>query len=162
MTDDRAPANAGILVPPPFIFAAGYLLGWVLHRYFLPLAFAPGEAAPPGLRLAGEVLIILGAIFALWAVLTFRRARTSLLPFRPASTLVVEGPYRWSRNPMYLGLTAIYVGAALATNMVWPLLVLPLTVYALQVLVVRREEIYLERVFGERYIEYRSTVRRWL
>lgn len=162
MTEEDRPQPIGFMVPPPFIFALGFTLGWLVDAYVTPLRFGPPPPESAGLRLTGEVLIILGAILALWAALTFRRARTSVLPFRPASTLVVEGPFRFSRNPMYVGLTAIYIGAALAMNMVWPVVLLPPTLLALYVLVIRREELYLERRFGPAYSDYRDRVRRWV
>jgi protein-S-isoprenylcysteine O-methyltransferase Ste14 len=95
-------------------------------------------------------------------MLTFRRARTAILPTRPASQLVDGGPYRFTRNPMYTGLTTAYVGAAALLDSVWPLLLLPLVLAALVRLVVRREEAYLRGAFGAEYAAYQARVRRWL
>jgi protein-S-isoprenylcysteine O-methyltransferase Ste14 len=92
----------------------------------------------------------------------FWRAGTTLMPNRPASRLVVEGPYRFSRNPMYLGLTTLYLGVALMLNSVWVLALLPGVLLLLQTGVIRREERYLEGAFGPGYQAYRTRVRRWL
>jgi protein-S-isoprenylcysteine O-methyltransferase Ste14 len=158
---DRQPADhPRIVVPPPLLLGAFYGAGWLLEEYARRLALAvPASSA---LRLTGEALIILGAILSLWAVLAFTRARTTLLPFRPAAALVTSGPFRFSRNPMYVGMTTVYVGAALAMNMAWPLLLLPVALVALFRLVIVREEEYLERAFTDAYGAYRSRVRRWL
>jgi protein-S-isoprenylcysteine O-methyltransferase Ste14 len=160
MSESEPDDHPRIVVPPPLILAVFYAAGWLLEEYVRTLAFT----VPPSsaLRLSGEVLIILGAILSLWAVLTFRRARTTLLPFRPATALVTNGPFRFSRNPMYVGMTTVYVGAALAMNMAWPLLLLPMALIALVRLVIAREERYLQRAFPDDYNVYRRRVRRWV
>jgi len=80
----------------------------------------------------------------------------------PASQLVILGPYRWSRNPMYVGFVAMYLGFALLMNSVWPLLLLPGVIIALEILVITREERYLRSIFGPEYEEYCRQVGRWV
>ena len=98
----------------------------------------------------------------LWAIATFWRHRTSAIPHRPASCLVCVGPYARSRNPMYLGLSIAYIGLALLTGILWPVVLLPLVLTILVLLVVRREERYLADAFGTEYAAYRARVRRWM
>jgi protein-S-isoprenylcysteine O-methyltransferase Ste14 len=91
----------------------------------------------------------------------FGRAKTPPNPGRASTTLVIEGPFRFTRNPMYLGLTLIYVGIAFAANSAWLLgLTAPLLI-VMHFGVIVREEAYLERKFGDAYLQYRKTVRRW-
>lgn len=161
MIENNRPAHAGILVPPPLIYLLSFIAGWMLDRYLLGVPVA-GDVTPASLRLSGEVLMILGAILALWAFIAFRRARTSVLPFRPASELVTDGPYRFTRNPMYVGMATVYAGASLAMNMALPLLLLPLALIAVYRLAIRPEERYLQQRFPEEYPQYRQRVRRWL
>jgi protein-S-isoprenylcysteine O-methyltransferase Ste14 len=97
-----------------------------------------------------------------WALVTLVRHRTTFHPDREASRLVVAGPYRFSRNPIYLGLTAVYAGAALLANTLWAILLLPLVLIIVATQVIGREERYLARTFGEDYSEYCRRVRRWL
>jgi len=146
--------------PPPLLFVAGYGVGLLLHRA-IPLPVA-GTAGIARWRTVGWVLLAGGLLLALSATVTFRRARTSIIPNRPASTLVTTGPYRFTRNPMYLSLTLLYVAGALLANTLWPLPLLPLVLVVLYVAVVRREERYLAEEFGEAYAGYRARVRRWL
>jgi protein-S-isoprenylcysteine O-methyltransferase Ste14 len=113
-------------------------------------------------RALGWVVIAGGLVLALSAVATFRRARTSMIPNRPATVLVTSGPYRFSRNPMYVSLILLYTGAALLANTWWPLALLPLVLLALYRSVIVREERYLAEAFAETYAQYRSRVRRWL
>src|SRR5262245_12692807 len=110
----------------------------------------------------GALLISTGLMLALWAFTMFRRARTSVIPNQPASHLVRTGPYRHTRNPMYVSLTLVYFGVALFFDQMWPLVLLPVVLLALRLLVIAREEAYLGRAFGDAYTEYTHEVRRWL
>ncbi|HEU4629476.1 MAG TPA: isoprenylcysteine carboxylmethyltransferase family protein [Gemmatimonadaceae bacterium] len=151
--------NPGVRFPPPFLFAGGWLTGWLLHRAW-PLPLAAG--APPGLEAAALTLGAAGLALAMWGLLTFARVRTAIIPHHPARRLVVRGPYRFTRNPMYVGLTALYVALALLARSWWPLLLLPAVLALLVALVIRREERYLASAFGAEYEAYRRRVRRWL
>ena len=114
------------------------------------------------LGVVGFVITIIGVAIGAWGMLTFARAHTAIAPIRPASQLVQHGPYRFTRNPMYSGLTFAYLGVAALFNLAWAILVLPVVVVALRRLVIVREEAYLQREFGEEYERYRRRVRRWL
>lgn len=145
--------------PPPLLFVAGFGAGLVLER-LLP---RPALGLPRGAVLVLAVtLVALGLGVLAWAMATFRRARTAILPHRPAARIVAEGPYRFSRNPMYVGLSLLYVGLAVWTHALWALPLLPLVLWGLWRLVVRREERYLRAAFGADYEAYTRRVRRWL
>lgn len=155
-----APPHPGVRFPPPFLFAAGLFGGWALERRWpLPLV---SPARTGMLEAIGVALVVLGLGLAFWGILTFRRARTAIIPNQPASHIVETGPYRFTRNPMYVGLTVAYLGGALVLNAAWPLALLPFVLAALVVLVIRREERYLTAAFGPDYDAYRRRVRRWL
>jgi protein-S-isoprenylcysteine O-methyltransferase Ste14 len=136
---------------------AGLLLGVVLELVW------PIDGPPP---LVAVVVIVAGLL--LWllldgaAMLAFRRAETSMIPFKPSTALVVSGPYRFTRNPMYVGMAALYVALAVALGLIWALILLPIVIVAVDRLVIAREEPYLERTFGDEYREYKQRVRRWL
>lgn len=150
----------GVWVPPPLFFIAGFLVGLLLGRAY-PMTMAP-RRWETALGVAGLVIASIGAAFGAWGMLTFARARTAIVPIRPASRLVEHGPYRFTRNPMYSGLTIAYLGVAMLFNAAWPLLMLPVVVFALKRWVVDREEAYLQREFGVEYDGYRRRVKRWL
>ena len=125
--------------------------------------YVPVRRLPIGTgRVLGAVLVLL------WLLLTtssFRRfwvSGTSVVPVRPTTALVIEGPYRFTRNPMYLGLLLLYVGVAGWFGFVWPLLLAPVLVWVIGVSVIGREERYLTRKFGDEYRRYEAHVRRWL
>ena len=155
-------ANPGVRFPPPFLYVAGFLAGLLLDRRVAHFRLVGGDASTELLELAGVLLMATGLTFMGWGVLTFFRARTSIIPHRPASRMVDWGPYRFTRNPMYTGLAFLHAGLSLVANSGWPLLLLPLVMLALYHLVIRREERYLASEFGDEYERYRRRVRRWL
>jgi protein-S-isoprenylcysteine O-methyltransferase Ste14 len=152
--------SPGVHYPPPLLYIIGLGLGWLLHRIY-PLPLFPGERSA-GMLLAGWLLSGLGLVILGAALLTFFRHRTGIYPNQPATTVVHSGPYRFSRNPMYVALTLLYVGIALLTNLLWPLLLLPLVILVVQKGVIQREERYLKEAFGASYEQYCHQVRRWI
>ncbi len=155
MSADR-PQNAGVIAPPPLIYGIPLAAGLALAHWF-PRPLFP----PPWPHLLGPPLTAVGLI-GLPAVLAFRRAGTDPRPWKPATALVTSGPFRLSRNPMYLGMTLLYLGITVWMNTPWPLFALPVILIAMNRGVIAREEAYLDRTFGEPYRAYRARVRRWL
>jgi protein-S-isoprenylcysteine O-methyltransferase Ste14 len=147
--------SPGVKFPPPFLFAAGILAGWLINKW-MALSL---PAMPP---LLGWALIAAGVLLALSAVSLFFRARTHLIPNRPANSLVVAGPYRFTRNPMYVSLTAVYLGVCVLMQSLWALALLPLVLVTIYRSVIAPEEAYLGRRFGSEYAQYQQRVRRWL
>ena len=152
--------HAGVFVPPPLLYAVPFVLGLLLQRVApIPLGV---DGARPALWAVGAILAAAGLLLDVWAIVAFRRAGTSPLPVRPTTAIVAAGPYRFTRNPMYVGFALVYLGLTLIANAVWPLVLFPAAVVAIQVAVIAREERYLEAKFGDAYRAYRSRVRRWL
>jgi protein-S-isoprenylcysteine O-methyltransferase Ste14 len=152
--------NPGVRFPPPLLFVAGLGVGWFLDRRVLPL-----HLAQFGGSIASVVSVVMGVVgLALmgWGFFAFRRARTAILPFHSASSLVTTGPYRFTRNPMYTGLTIAYLGGALLIASAWPLILLPVVLIVLFITVIAREERYLSDAFAIEYAAYCARVRRWL
>lgn len=149
--------SAGVPAPPPAVYAVGFLLGLALEAAF------PIPAPPLAFILAaGTIGISVWLALDGAAMLLFRGAGTSVAPTRPTTALVISGPYRVTRNPMYVGMAFLYVGLALPLGAIWSLAVLPAVLLAVDRIAIRREERYLEAKFGEEYCEYKGRVRRWL
>ena len=142
MTDERD--NAGVVAPPPLIYLGPLVLGLLLNRKF-PAPFLSCRMA----RVLGLSLLGGGALLGSWFFRAMRRAGTPIDAKEPVSRLVVEGPFRYSRNPGYLSLAMIYTGLASLANALWAILLLPAALLVIQRGVVEREERYLERKFGE-------------
>jgi protein-S-isoprenylcysteine O-methyltransferase Ste14 len=149
--------TAGVIAPPPLIFVTALAIGFGLE------ALLPGASLPGALRWPlGGVLVAGGIALALSFERSFRRAHTAVEPWKPTTAIVTSGPYRFTRNPAYLGMTLLSAGIAILAGAVWPLATLLLAVLVIDRGVIAREERYLERSFGEEYLAYKRRVRRWL
>jgi protein-S-isoprenylcysteine O-methyltransferase Ste14 len=147
---NRKQDNPGIRVPPPLIYLAPLVLGLLLdRRYHVP--FLPRGMA----RTLGWALLSGGVVLVGWFQRTMRTDK-------PVSSLATDGPFRYTRNPGYLSLSMIYAGIAVRRNALWAVLLLPAVLLVIQREVIRREERYLERTFGEEYLNYKTSVRRWV
>src|SRR5262249_13461566 len=147
----------GVIAPPPLLYLGALALGLILHVLF-PLRPLPPLIA----RSVGALLVARTVPFMLRARRLMLRAGTNVNPYKPATAIVQAGPFRVSRNPLYLSLTLLYVGLALLVNTLWPFLLLPIVIGVMITGVVEREERYLEAKFGEEYRVYAASVRRWL
>jgi len=155
---DDAPATAQVIVHPPLAWAlaviAGLALGWLAPLRFLP------PAVPAGWL--GALVFVLALALAAWAIVTITRAGSNVPTNRPTTTIVVRGPFRFTRNPIYLGMCLGLIGLAIACDELWLLIMLVPFWLVIRYGVVAREEAYLERQFGDVYRGYRARVRRWL
>lgn len=146
--------------PPPLLFILPLGAVILLHQR-IPLYILSSDWRAISV-IVGWLLIGVRAGLSAWAMLTFRRQHTSIYPNRPATRLVTWGPYRLSRNPMYLALSALFLGVTILVNAWWPLFFFPAVIASLYFLVICREERYLSSAFEEEYAAYRASVRRWL
>ena len=147
-------------VPVPWVFILAYLAGVTVQR-FLPIAIRFPEFASI-IRVVGFVSVGVGIALAFSALGIFRKTNTTTVPHEMPSTLVISGPYRFTRNPMYVGLTLIYLGVAGTRLEIWPAIALPLLLAYVNFLVIPVEEKNLRGVFGDEYQKYGASVRRWL
>ena len=153
---EQTQEHADVVAPPPLLYAGTLLAGLLLQR----VARLP--APPRPLRWLGLLLGGAGLALGGWGFATLRRAGTEVRPDRPSSVLVTSGPYRFTRNPLYLSLALLCGGISLRAGAAAPLALLPGLLAVVQWGVIGREERYLERRFGEAYRAYRGRVRRWL
>lgn len=159
VTDDTRGPN--IRIPPPTFFALPILTGFLV-QHFVPVRIVSGIDPAHTLRLVGIAEIVIALLLIVWAGMTLLRHGATPHPMHRAGALVQEGPYKLTRNPMYLGMTVMYVGIVFVANAVWPLVFLPEALALAYLFAIRAEEEYLAREFGEAYSAYRSRVRRWL
>lgn len=167
----KRPDTPGVLAPPPVIYLGFLLAGWGLAE----LGARP-EAAVTGLdwlaagfgfempvrRGLALTLIVGGLLLDGMAAGLFRRRGTAVEPWKPSTALIIEGPYRFSRNPIYLGFAVTYAGLAIAMDSWIALILLLPCLFVIDRFVIRREERYLSLKFGAAYDAYRQQVRRWL
>ena len=147
-------------IPVPWVFLLAYYLGLLLGRLFPQIH--PIPPLPPGAANGGYALLVVGSVAMAWPLVLFFRKHTTTKPGMRSKVLVVEGPYKLSRNPMYVGLVVFYLGAMVARDEMAPLATLALTVAYLQWIVIPVEEKKLSEAFGRAYAGYRARVGRWL
>lgn len=153
------PVRLLLNVPVPWVFVGCYLLGVGLERLG-PDGVRSAEASIS--TTAGVALFALGAAIAGWSLWIFHRAQTTTTPGERSRALITQGPYRFSRNPMYVGLTIAYVGEAGILHHIWPVVLLPLTLAYVNWIVIPLEESRLREVFPADYEAYCAKVRRWI
>ena len=149
--------SPGVIAKPPLIYLGFLLLGIGLDRLW-PVAVLPEIAQSP----VGGVLIGLGVLVILSAIRHFKAAGTSFHTHKPATAILSDGLYSVSRNPIYLGLSAIYLGVGVMADAGWVAVLLGPLLLVMHFGVIAREERYLERKFGDEYLRYKAKVRRWI
>lgn len=153
----KNPDSPHVIAAPPLIFLAGFLAGLLL-QWLMPLHLVGGTV----LKWIGWLVALASGILALWAFFTMRRAGTNINPHAPALAIVSNGPFQFTRNPLYLSLVLLNLGAALFFNVIWAVVTLIPAVLTVHFGVILREERYLSSKFGQTYLDYRQRVRRWL
>ena len=150
--------SAGVIAHPPVILLATFLVGLILHLAFSVMLLPEGW-----IQLAvGVPLVGLATVLVAWSARTMRKAETDISTATPTTAIAIEGPYRFSRNPIYLAMAVLYLGLAMSINALLILVTLPVFLAIISVGVIAREERYLGRKFGREYLGYKSRVRRWL
>lgn len=146
-------------IPPPVAYIAAIVAGIGLHELLWPLPIA----LPRAPRVAGALLIgLLGVALAAGALRLFRTTGQDPKPWVATPEIIRTGVYRFTRNPMYLGLSLLQSAIGIGVGNLWVLLLVPLACVVVQITAIRHEEAYLERKFGDAYRDYKTSVRRWL
>jgi protein-S-isoprenylcysteine O-methyltransferase Ste14 len=155
---DDTTGTAQVIIRPPLAWGlaviAGLALSWLVPLPFLPAALPAGWL--------GAMVFVLAVALVVWAIVTITKAGSNVPTNLPTTTIVEGGPYRFTRNPIYLGMFLGLIGLAIAFDNLWLLTMLVPFAFVIRYGVVAREEAYLERKFGDVYRGYRSRVRRWL
>ncbi|MGE5463408.1 MAG: methyltransferase family protein [Syntrophothermus sp.] len=149
--------HSNITIDAPVLLAVAIVLT-VLVQWLVPLPFLSGLPS----RVLGAILFLGGFALGMPAFRGMLHAKTSPNPHRPSTALVRDATYRFTRNPMYLGMLISYSGLFIFLQNPWFLLFLPILVWLFTFLVIIPEERYLEEKFGSEYLEYKSRVRRWI
>jgi protein-S-isoprenylcysteine O-methyltransferase Ste14 len=156
MASERAD-NPGVAAPPPLVYLGAIVIGAALERVWrwrLP-------AGRWGM-VVGAFLIVAAIGLVMWALREFARADTSPKPHEPTTAIVASGPFRFTRNPIYISFTLVQLGIALLAQSGWMLALVVPALVLVRYGVIAREERYLERKFGDEYVAYRRSVRRWM
>jgi protein-S-isoprenylcysteine O-methyltransferase Ste14 len=153
----RKPDAPGVIVLPPLLTLGTLLFALALH-FIWPLRLR----APLWLRISGALPLLGAVMLAVWGRRTMMRAGTHLNPYKPTLSIVTNGPFQFTRNPLYLSNVLAYLGLTIILNTFWPLVFLVPMVLVFDYGIIQREERYLEAKFGDTYVAYKTRVRRWL
>lgn len=154
---ETAQGYTRLKIPPPLMYAAPLVIGIALNLVW-PIKLVPTSTA----LIVGGSIALLSFPLGFPAFRALQRSRTSVIPMRPTTAIVTGGPYRFTRNPIYLSLFILYAGLAVIANSPWSLLLLLAVVGMIHYTIILPEERYLEHTFGEEYLAYKRKVRRWL
>ena len=155
MRQDLDTSNAA--VRPPFAWLLAIAAG-IAANWLYPLPFVPASVPAAWV---GAAVFALAFALGVWAIVTIRKAGTQVETYKPTTAIVASGPYRFTRNPIYLGMMLGLFGLAIALYSLWLLALLVPFYLVIRYGVVAREEAYLERKFGDVYLGYKTRVRRW-
>lgn len=160
MSEQTSKKGPAVRLPPPVVPLLALGVGMLIH-WLLPLSTT--TIAGGGARYAiGGALVVGGLLLMAFAIGWFRKTGQDPKPWTESPELILEGIYRWTRNPMYLGMGLLQAGLGLLLGSLWPLLLVPVTWCVIYLIAIRHEETYLSEKFGESYERYRTSVRRWL
>lgn len=152
--------HEGIALPLPPLIYLGFLILGLTANLVYPLPLSSPETTL--IVFLGVGVVACGLAFVAWALWAMWRAGVSALPGREPARLVLDGPFRFSRNPIYISLAIMYTGLSVALNIVWPLAFLIFAIVTVDRMIILREEGFLEKKFGEEYLSYKVKVRRWI
>lgn len=151
--------SAAVRFPPPLVYLLAVLVGGVLHVFVapLPIGLSPGSRIGLGLIVAAAGIALAGAALGL-----FRRTGQNPEPWKSTPEIISTGIYRYTRNPMYVGMALVQAGIGIGWGNAWILAFVPVVLAIVYAIAVRHEEAYLERKFGATYTTYKASVRRWI
>ncbi len=155
-SSDSQPDHAQVITPPPVIYLGAILLGWLINM-ILPMTISSST----WLKWIGVILILIATIIIAFSRREFIKANTSIRPDRSTTTLIRTGPYKISRNPLYISLSLFHVAISIVLNNFWVLFMAIPAIVMIVLGVITKEEKYLEKKFGQQYLDYKSSVRRW-
>ncbi len=159
MNDTQNDDKANVRFPPPLVYLIAVLVGYLLDRYILPLSIVEQSS----MRIAFVVFFaVFGALFLLMSFSHFKRTGQKPEPWTSTPEIVTVGIYRYTRNPMYVGMGLLQLAFAFGLNSLWLVVFAPLSLFVVYLIAIRPEEVYLETKFGDNYREYLRSVRRWL
>jgi protein-S-isoprenylcysteine O-methyltransferase Ste14 len=151
--------SPGVVIPPPLFYVAVFLFSLLLQK-LIPIN--PAVLRSTAFEIAGIAIVAISLIFTVPALLQFLKTKNTIITVKPANSLQTSGIYTVTRNPMYFALLLLYIGLTLLTGNWWTLILVPLLVLIVTQRIIKPEERYLLRAFGEPYVSYKAKVRRWI
>ena len=153
--------HAAVRFPPPLVGILAIVIGYVLGRFF-PIMDDFLLPAPLRYWVGGAIVLVAGVVLGWWPIKLFQEIEQDVKPWTSTPDIVVKGPYKFTRNPMYLMMVLVCIGFSIILDEAWVLIAAPVCGYVIYLIAIRHEERYLEEKFGESYVAYKNSVRRWI
>ena len=150
------PDHAQVITQPPVIYLGSILLGWLINKVF-PMTISSGT----WFKWVGVIFILIAIIIIALSRREFIKVNTSIRPDKSTTAIITTGPYKVSRNPLYTSLTLFHIALGIVFNNLWILFMVIPAIIMIVLGVITKEEKYLENKFGQQYLDYKSSVRRW-
>ena len=151
--------SPGVYIPPPLFYVLTFLVAVFIQKK-IPIDDSLFHLQIT--KITGILFLVISLFFLVTSLIKFFQSKNTLILIKPASSLQTNGIYSISRNPMYVGLAIVYLGITCLIGNWWNIILFPLLLLVIKEYVIKKEEKYLERAFGEKYLDYKSRVRRWL
>ena len=151
--------SPGVYIPPPLLYVLFFLAAVFIQK---KVSINDSLFHLQIIKIAGILLLAIALFFLATSLIKFIQSKNTLILIKPASSLQTNGIYNISRNPMYVGLAIVYLGITCLIGNWWNIILFPLLLLVIQEYIIKKEENYLDRAFGEKYFDYKSKVRRWL
>ncbi|MDP4262318.1 MAG: isoprenylcysteine carboxylmethyltransferase family protein [Bacteroidota bacterium] len=151
--------NPGVYAPPPLVYVLTFLTAVFIQKKAL---IDNSMFHQPLTKITGISFLLISLFFLVRSLRQFFQSKNTLMTIKPASSLQTNGIYNITRNPMYVGLAVVYLGLSCLIGNWWNIILFPLLMLIIQEYIIKREEKYLERRFGQEYLDYKTKVRRWL
>jgi len=148
--------KAGVIAPPPVIYLIAVLIG-IMTDYFFPFSFMPESFQLP----IGLLIILPSVTLAALSFREFKKAETNVDPYKPSTAIITSGPFRYTRNPLYVTLSFVIIGLGIWLDNIWIIAMLVPVLILMHYGVIKKEEQYLTKKFGDKYLKYKETVPRW-
>ena len=158
-TESNKTDSPGVYIPPPLFYVLVFIAAVFIQQ---KISIADALFQSLTIKIVGIVLLIIALFFLVRSLRQFFQSKNTLILIRPASSLQTNGIYSISRNPMYVGLAIVYLGISCFIGNWWNIILFPFLLLVVQEYIIKPEEKYLERRFGQDYLDYKSKVRRWL
>ena len=151
--------NPGVYIPPPLIYVLTFLAAVYAQKIY---RIDDSMFHKRSVKIAGIIFLMIALFFLVRSLRQFIKSKNTLVTIKPSSSLQANGIYSLTRNPMYVGLAIVYLGISCLIGNWWNIILFPLLLFIVQEYIIKSEEKYLERRFGQVYLDYKSKVRRWL
>ena len=162
MADDKVDkSGAAVRIPPPAAGILTIVIGYVIGK-LVPILTAYELSVPGRYWIGGAIVIVAGIVLGIWPIRLFKDTGQNATPWSETPEIIIKGPYKFTRNPMYLMMMLVNLGFAVVLSEAWILILMPILSLVLYHIAIKHEEVYLEEKFGESYRAYKQSVRRWI